>query len=200
MPVGTESARRIHRNFDHKTTAIPAATQLPQSLMSDPQATTLPATRTISGRWMVIGMFALGITATGLLYAYSTLHLGPFKPLQEAIVKEFPGSSPRVDGGKKRMQLDTPTILRILMKSEIDPLSDSDESIGAMLALRKRVAVLALENVPLPDLAMIELHVYKLVQEEQILKRSYRLDLKTGADWIEIDQRGESIPAPANGK
>lgn len=200
MPVGTESARRIHRNFDHKTTAIPAATQLPQSLMSDPQATTLPTTRTISGRWMVIGMFALGITATGLLYAYSTLHLGPFKPLQEAIVKEFPGSSPRVDGGKKRMQLDTPTILRILMKSEIDPLSDSDESIGAMLALRKRVAVLALENVPLPDLAMIELHVYKLVQEEQILKRSYRLDLKTGTDWIEIDQRGESIPAPTNGK
>jgi len=160
--------------------------------MSDPQIKT-PASRTISGRWMVIGMFAMGITATGLLYAYSTLHLGPFKPLQEAIVKEFPGSSPRVDGGKKRMQLDTPTILRILMKSEIDPLSGSEESVHKMLALRKRIAELALENVPLPDLTIIELHVYKLVQEEQILKRSYRLDIKSGADWIEIDQPGEPV-------
>ena len=49
--------------------------------MSDQQATAPPAARTISGRWLVIGMFAMGITATGLLYAYSTLHLGPFKPL-----------------------------------------------------------------------------------------------------------------------
>ena len=168
--------------------------------MSDPQVTTPPATRTISGRWLVIGMFAMGITATGLLYAYSTLHLGPFKPLQEAIVKEFPGSSPRVDGGKKRMQLDTPTILRILMKSEIDPLSADEQSVREMLALRKRIAELTLEKVPLPDLAIIELHVYKLVQEEQILKRSYRLDLKSGEDWIEIDQRGEPIQTPVEVK
>ena len=135
----------------------------------------------------------MGITTTGLLYAYSTLHLGPFKPLQEAIVREFPGSSPRVDGGKKRMQLDTPTILRILMKSKIDPLSESEESIVAMKAMRQRIAELALEKVSLPDLAMIELHVYKLVQEDQILKRSFRLDLKSGIEWIEIDQRGEPI-------
>ena len=142
----------------------------------------------------------MGITATGLLYAYSTLHLGPFKPLQEAIVQEFPGSSPRVDGGKKRMQLDTPTILRILMKSEIDPLSADEQSVREMLALRQRIAELAREKVPLPDLAIIELHVYKLVQEEQILKRSYRLDLKSGEDWIEIDQRGEPIQTPVEVK
>ena len=168
--------------------------------MSDQQATASPATRTVSGRWLVIGMFAMGITATGLLYLYSTLHLGPFKPLQEAIVKEFPGSSPRVDGGKKRMQLDTPTILRILMKSEIDPLSKNEEHVRTMMAMRKRIAELVGENVTLPDLAIIELHVYKLVQEDQILKRSYRLDLKSGADWTEIDQRGEPITAPVNGK
>lgn len=140
----------------------------------------------------------MGITATGLLYAYSTLHLGPFKPLQEAIVKEFPGSSPRVDGGKKRMQLDTPTILRILMKSEVDPLSEKEESVQAMLAMRKRIAELTIEKVTLPDLAVLELHVYKLVQEDQILKRSYRLDLKSGSDWIEIDQRGDPILAPVD--
>ena len=168
--------------------------------MSDQQATTSPSPRTISGRWLVIGMFAMGITATGLLYAYSTLHLGPFKPLQEAIVKEFPGSSPRVDGGKKRMQLDTPTILRILMKSEIDPLSEHEESVRKMMAMRNRIAELVRENVTLPDLAILELHVYKLLQEDQILKRSYRLDLKSGTDWMEIDQRGEPIRPSMDGK
>ena len=168
--------------------------------MSEPESTTSTTTRTSSGRWLVIGMFAMGITATGLLFAYSTLHLGPFKPLQEAIVREFPGSAPRVDGGKKRMQLDTPTILRILMKTEIDPLSESEESVRAMMAMRKRIAELAVEKVTLPDLAIIELHVYKLVQEDQILKRSYRLDLKSGADWIEIDERGEPVSAAADVK
>jgi hypothetical protein len=168
--------------------------------MSDPEIITPTATRTISGRWLVIGMFVMGITATGLLYAYSTLHLGPFKPLQEAIVSEFPGSAPRVDGGKKRMQLDTPTILRILMKTEIDPLSESEESVHAMMAMRKRIAELAVQKVTLPDLAIIELHVYKLLQEDQILKRSFRLDLKSGTDWIEIDQRGEPVSAAADGK
>ena len=168
--------------------------------MSDQQATTSPSPRTISGRWLVIGMFAMGITATGLLYAYSTLHLGPFKPLQEAIVKEFPSSSPRVDGGKKRMQLDTPTILRILMKSEIDPLSEHEESVRKMTAMRNRIAELVRENVTLPDLAILELHVYKLLQEDQILKRSYRLDLKSGTDWMEIDQRGEPIRPSMDGK
>ena len=168
--------------------------------MSDQQATTSPSPRTISGRWLVIGMFAMGITATGLLYAYSTLHLGPFKPLQEAIVKEFPGSSPRVDGGKKRMQLDTPTILRILMKSEIDPLSEHEESVRKMTTMRNRIAELVRENVTLPDLAILELHVYKLLQEDQILKRSYRLDLKSGTDWMEIDQRGEPIRPSMDGK
>ena len=79
------------------------------------------------------------------------------------------------------------------MKSEIDPLSESEESVRKILALRKRIAELALENVPLPDLAIIELHVYKLVQEDQILKRSYRLDMKSATDWIEIDQRGEPM-------
>ncbi len=98
------------------------------------------------------------------------------------------------------MQLDTPTILRILMKTEIDPLSESEESVHAMMAMRKRIAELAVQKVTLPDLAIIELHVYKLVQEDQILKRSYRLDLKSGTEWIEINERDQPVSAPADRK
>lgn len=91
------------------------------------------------------------------------------------------------------MHKDTPTILRILMKSSVDPLSESEESVGKMVALRKRIVELVSENDPLPDLDVIELHVYKLLQEDGILKRSYRLDLKASEEWIEIDQRGEPV-------
>lgn len=163
-----------------------------QHPMSDIQTST-PAPRTISGRWMVIGMFLLGITATGLLYAYWTLHLMPFMPLQEAIVGEFPGSAPRVDGGKKRMSENTPTILRIVMKSETDPQSLNTEAVREIDAVRKRIAELVLEKVPLQDLSIIELHIYKLLQEKEIRERSWRLELSTGADWYEVDQRGDPV-------
>ena len=138
-------------------------------------------------------MFAFGITATGMLYGYWTLHLMPFMPLQEAIVKEFPGSAPRVDGGKKRMSQNTPTILRIVMKSELDPVSADEASVHEVASLRRRIAELAVEKVQLPDLAIIELHIYKLLQEKEIRERSWRLDLKSGNDWYEVDQRGDPV-------
>ncbi len=142
-------------------------------------------------------MFVMGITLTSLLYAYSKLHLGPFRPLQDAIVNEFPGSAPRVDGGKKKPSKNTPTILRILVKTEIDPLSKTDESEQQLIFMRKRIGELALEKAPLPDLSILEIHIYKLLKEDEIHKRSYRMDLKAGTDWNEIDQRGEPLPAIA---
>ena len=160
--------------------------------MSDPQ-TNSRNERTISGRWLVVGMFVMGITLTSLLYAYSKLHLGPFRPLQDAIVNEFPGSAPRVDGGKKKPSKNTPTILRILVKTEIDPLSKTEESERRLVFMRKRIGELALEKAPLPDLSVLEIHIYKLLKEDQIHKRSYRMDLKAATDWTEINQRGEPI-------
>jgi len=165
--------------------------------MSEPQ--TIPSVeRTISGRWLVIGMFAMGITATSLLYVYSSLHLGPFRPLQDAIVAEFPGSAPRVDGGRKRLNEDSPTILRILMKTEIDPDSDSEDSLRKMNTLRKRIAELVLNKTPLPDIGIIELRVYKLLQEDKTLARSFRLNLRSGEDWVDVDPGTKPVAAKTN--
>ena len=162
--------------------------------MSDPHAPR-SVERTLSGRWVVAAMFAMGITLTGLLYAYSTLHLGPFRPLQDAIAQEFPGSAPRIDGGKKKPHKNTPTILRILVKTEVDPLSEREESVQQLIFMRKRIGELAREMAPLPNLAILEIHIYKLLKEDEIHKRSYRLELETGTDWIEIDQRGDPVGA-----
>jgi len=140
----------------------------------------------------------MGITATSLLYVYSSLHLGPFRPLQDAIVAEFPGSAPRVDGGRKRLNEDSPTILRILMKTEIDPDSDSEDSLRKMNTLRKRIAELVLNKTPLPDIGIIELRVYKLLQEDKTLARSFRLNLRSGEDWVDVDPGTKPVAAKTN--
>jgi hypothetical protein len=152
---------------------------------------------TISGRVVVVSMFVFGMIATGLLYAYWTLHLMPFMPLQEAIVAEFKGSAPRVDGGKRKLHKETPTILRIVMKTEIDPTATDPETLQTIAKMQKRVAELAKEKVQMPTLDFIELHLYQLVKEKVIREKSFRLDLKTEAAWKEIDPRAMS-GAPVN--
>ena len=151
-----------------------------------------------SGRMIVALMFLLGILATSFLYGYWTLHLMPFMPLQEAIVAEFPGSAPRVDGGRKKMHKDTPLILRIAMKSEIDPLSEVPADLQEMEKIRTRVAALAESLKPLPGMQLLELHVYRLVEEDNIRKRSWRLSTQPGSAWAEIDERGRELTVQKN--
>ena len=154
--------------------------------------------RFLTGPRVVAAMFAMGICATGLLYAYWTLHLMPFMPLQEAIVTEFPGSAPRVDGGRRRLHKETPTVLRIVMKSPIDPTATDANSIDAMNGLRKRIAELVEAKVDFPGMNFIELHVYKLLQEKEIREKSWRLDLQPNSDWAETDERGNSVPVKSD--
>lgn len=146
--------------------------------------------RFLTGPRVVATMFAMGICATGLLYAYWTLHLMPFMPLQEAIVSEFPGSAPRVDGGRRRLHKETPTVLRIVMKSQIDPTATDAESTETLKTLRNRIAELVEAKVDFPGMDFIELHVYKLLQEKEIREKSWRLDLQPGNEWTEVDERG----------
>lgn len=139
--------------------------------------------RGISGRVVVASMFFMGICATTFLYTYWTFHLMPFMPLQEAIVQEFPGSAPRVDGGRKKLHKGTPNVLRIVLKSEVDPTSEKPEDVAFLKNLRERVTELSREKVPLPDLDEIELHVYKLVKEEEILECSWKRPWADSGDW-----------------
>ena len=147
----------------------------------------------ISGRKVVVAMFAFGICATTLLYVYWTLHLMPFMPLQEAIVAEFPDSAPRVDGGQKKMHRNTPTILRIVMKTRVDPTALDEESTEAISAICQRIAELSKQKVQLPNLDFIELHIYKLLQEQEIRTKSFRLDIRAGIEWQEVDAKGSPL-------
>lgn len=139
--------------------------------------------RAISGKVIVGSMFFMGICATTFLYTFWTLHLMPFMPLQEAIVAEFPGSAPRVDGGRKKLHKGTPNVLRIVLKSEVDPTSQKQEDIDHLTNLRDRITKLSKEKVPLPDLDEIELHVYKLVKEEEILECTWKRPWADDGKW-----------------
>src|ERR1700691_6004344 len=83
-----------------------------------------PAKR-VSGRAVVIGLFAFGIALTSILWIYWTLHTAPFRPLQDALAVEFPGSSPRVTGGQRKMHKGTPKILQVILRVDFDPLTQT---------------------------------------------------------------------------
>lgn len=156
----------------------------------------------VTGPRVVAAMFGMGILATAFLYGYWTLHLMPFMPLQKAIVAEFPGSSPRVNGGQQKMHKETPRILHIDMKSEKDPTADDPETVAYMSSLRNRIVKLVDSKVDFPDLECIELHIYKLLPEKEILERSYRFDVTENSAWTEMGADGipvTSESAPASG-
>jgi hypothetical protein len=157
----------------------------------------------ISGRKVVAAMFVMGIMATAFLYGYWTLHLMPFMPLQEAIVAEFPGSAPRVNGGKKKLHKETPTMLQIGMKLRFDPTAKDEKTVAAVKAIQSRIFELVQEKVDFPELNVIELYVYQLLQEQEIRERSFRLNVATPDQWEEVDLTGNPIianrPAPESG-
>lgn len=71
---------------------------------------------------VVAGMVLFGVTMIGLLYLYWELYTRPFRPLQAALAIEFPGSSPRVVGGKPKSHLpQSPAILRVIIRVPWNP-------------------------------------------------------------------------------
>ncbi len=123
---------------------------------NNPTQKTAPAGRTLSGRWMVAGMFAFATAATCTLFVYWKLHVGPFLPLQQAIAAEFKGSAPRVEGGQRKMHKNTPRILRVTMKVRFDPLADEPHA----RAFADRVDAFIRDHHDVSPYDVVELHFY----------------------------------------
>ena len=93
----------------------------------------------VRGVWAAVGILVLGLVFTGVLWWYTDMHAGPFRELRDAIHSEFPGSSPQVEGGQRKIHKGSPKILRITLRVEKDPRSNDDLVSRAM----KRLVVLA---------------------------------------------------------
>ena len=93
----------------------------------------------VPGVWAAVGILVLGLVFTGVLWWYTDMHAGPFRELRDAIHSEFPGSSPQVEGGQRKIHKGSPKILRITLRVEKDPRSNDDLVSRAM----ERLVVLA---------------------------------------------------------
>ncbi|MCA9057563.1 MAG: hypothetical protein KDA85_03660 [Planctomycetaceae bacterium] len=154
-----------------------------------------PAATGNRGRFVVIGMFILGLISTGGLWTYWHLHLIPFMELQEAIVSEFPDSSPRVDGGQRKMHKGTVRKLRAVLKVAFDPLADDAETKATIEHYMTRYRALAEKHADLRAYTMLELHLYQPVREQELRQIIVRRLISTGQD---VDEDGNPLPAKAD--
>jgi hypothetical protein len=133
--------------------------------------------RRVSGSGVVLATFAFGITATAGLWTYWTLHTGPFRPLQDALAKEFPGSVPRVDGGQRKMHKGTPTILRAVLRVYFDPVTETAK--GEQIL--DRVEQLSRQHIDLSPYDVLDVYLYEGVPEQAIREREFERQLNPHA-------------------
>ena len=66
-------------------------------------------------------MVLLGSTATAGLFWFWNTRTAEFRPLAEALAAALPGSSPRVEGGRRRRPDPDETLLQVMLKVPFDP-------------------------------------------------------------------------------
>lgn len=128
---------------------------------------------TVSGKAVVAVMVTFGSLATAALWVYWYYHSAPFIPLQKAISAEFPGSSPRVDGGHRKLHKGTPSEIWIIMRVEFDVESDDEASASAV----ERVKQLVNEHLKTDDYEMLHVRLYRGDPERFLHKRDVDIPL-----------------------
>lgn len=129
--------------------------------------------REISGSAVVVGMLTLGIMATGLLFVYFELHTRPFRPLREAIGREFRHSRPNVEGG--RLKGRGPMILRISLSVPFDPTVDA----GKAGEVNLKILQIARQYHDLASFEQIQINLIRFVPEGTAKRQTF--------DWPGVD-------------
>lgn len=154
--------------------------------MTSPDTENSPATSAdpdphISGKAVVMAMFAMGFLSTGLLWFYWDLHLQPFMPLQEALAVEYEKSSPRVDGGQRKSHKGTPRVLRVVMRVPFDPNGTSEEEQTAIEDRISGTHELAKKHAAIREYDLLEIHLFKEDKEQSISQKTFSRDISETA-------------------
>lgn len=146
--------------------------------------------KTISGSRLVVAMFGMAILATGCLWFYWDLHLMPYMPLQEALAEEFEKSSPRVEGGQRKMHKGTPLILRVVMRVPFDPTATDPETQNTIEGRIERTKELAAKYTEIDQFETLEVHLYFEPKEKELRQKTFSKSLhdETAADSVETGQ------------
>ena len=123
---------------------------------------------TLSGRAVVIGMFAFAILLTLALRWYWNKHIEPFMPLQLALAERFADSSPRVEGGQRKMHMNTPRVLRVTMRVAWDPTDESDETAERVAGDLDVILETAAQHLDLSIYHVLECHFFQPAPEQSL--------------------------------
>ncbi|MFH5803483.1 hypothetical protein [Alienimonas sp. DA493] len=85
---------------------------------------TPPRGRSFRGSWLVMGMICLGCVTTAGLFWFWNTRTADYLPLADALAEALPGSSPRVEGGRRRRPDPDVTLLQVMLKVPFDPGED----------------------------------------------------------------------------
>lgn len=132
--------------------------------VSDP-----PSSGGVSGKLVVIALFAFGISTTSFLWFYTYLNNRPFIDLRHALYQEYGREcSPRVEGGQERGR--GPYLLRVVINVDFDPTSKAADVVRKVTQMEERCQALARLH---HDLAPYEKWAFILVyyQPEGLPKR-----------------------------
>lgn len=127
-------------------------------------------------------MFTLGVVATSTLWYFWNVQLMPFMPLQDALVAEFDGCSPRVDGGRLKGNKGAPKTLRVVMRVPFDPTSPDPSAQTQIETRMSRTEELARRFVLEEDYEVLELHLYSEHKEQALRQKTFsrQIDLAGG--------------------
>ncbi len=126
-----------------------------------------PRPRGIPGHWVVIGMFVMGFCATALIFIYWELHTRPFRPLTEAIGREFRHSLPKVEGGRHKQG---PMTLRVAMKVPFKPVKDVEETEMVV----RRIVELAKLHADVNRFEVLEVYLIQRAPEQVAVTESFK--------------------------
>jgi hypothetical protein len=126
---------------------------------------------------MVLGMLVFGVLTTSSMWIYWTLHVGPFRPFQDALAAAFPHSSPRVDGGQRKMHKGTPKILRVVLRVEFDPVTESARGEEVVNVVEQ----IARKHLDLDAYEQLEVFLFQGVPEQEVRQQEYKRILPRAA-------------------
>jgi len=122
-----------------------------------------PEFPTISGKWVVLALFMFGLMGTGLVCTYWKVTRAPFFELQKALAKEFPKSTPRVDGGKPKVG---PMTLSVVLHLDFPP-DRQDPNVALTL---RRVLELAAKHQDLTPYTLFEVYLIQKRPEQTLVR------------------------------
>jgi len=142
-----------------------------------------PASRELPGQWVVLGLFLLGAIATVGMYVYWDFNTRPFRPLTEAIGREFRHSLPKVEGGRRKRG---PMTLRISMRVPFAPNAISPDAHRVV----NRLVELSRQYGSLERYERFEVHLVEMRPEAEAVQQAFEFSASDVLERLPFGEPG----------